>query len=63
MRFPCCICGEMVIQNPFQDLCPDCEDRLEETPWPEKTLSLSLFQEREISNEVSQKSLQMHGGA
>ena len=56
MRFPCCICGEMVIQSPFQDLCPDCEGRLEEIPRrPEKTLSLSLFQEREISNEVSQK--------
>jgi len=47
----------MVIQNPFQDLCQDCEGRLEEIPGrPEKTLlSFSLFQEKEISNEVSQK--------
>ena len=57
MRFPCCICGEMVIQSPFQDLCPDCEGRLEEIPRrPEKMIfSFSLLQEKEISNEVSQK--------
>jgi len=29
----------MVIQNPLQDLCKDCEGRLEEIPGrPEKTL-------------------------